>query len=515
MTPLGGSATVGRPPRPNSRGGSAPRAISEVQGRDPNSRSNLRSPKTNLNTPLGKSSPVPSNSSPQNTATSYQSHAVNSNNNSSVLTKSGNPNQETSGHDHRLNSRSSNNPNQDSRGYGNESANVMPRSGSSRSFGRTNSRGKVALRRLNQDMRATHNVVRKNEPADTPPLHHTWERTGGALKPGGGTRVIRRIDRMEKNTGNPRGTSSRGSERARNGNISNYGSEDFMTEGTATTSGAYGSHTPIPGGRIDAATSSGYRAPPRAISSQSNKGSTTYNPNHYNSNNYDHASTASGGEYSQGYNPKAYSSKAAAKGNQQLQQRYPTQHTPSKGSHDASSSSRHSAGKGRKIEYTIPPDAEEYDEMQLYPCNVCGRSFNGEALKKHAKVCKKVFVNKRKEFNIKAFRAPEDALQFQQTAGKERGRDRPEKSSKDNKWRLKSQAFREAIRQSQCIKQAMDGKREMPAFQPTPVELDDRTQCPHCSRRFNSEAAERHIPKCQDIKAKPTRLMRSTNPLKR
>ena len=26
--------------------------------------------------------------------------------------------------------------------------------------------------------------------------------------------------------------------------------------------------------------------------------------------------------------------------------------------------------------------------------------------------------------------------------------------------------------------------------------------CPHCGRRFNENAAERHIPKCNDIKAK-------------
>jgi len=31
-------------------------------------------------------------------------------------------------------------------------------------------------------------------------------------------------------------------------------------------------------------------------------------------------------------------------------------------------------------------------------------------------------------------------------------------------------------------------------------------QCPHCSRRFNEQAAERHIPKCNDIKAKPSSL---------
>lgn len=34
------------------------------------------------------------------------------------------------------------------------------------------------------------------------------------------------------------------------------------------------------------------------------------------------------------------------------------------------------------------------------------------------------------------------------------------------------------------------------------------TACPHCRRSFNKQAAERHIPRCRDIVAKPTRLMK-------
>ena len=39
---------------------------------------------------------------------------------------------------------------------------------------------------------------------------------------------------------------------------------------------------------------------------------------------------------------------------------------------------------------------------------------------------------------------------------------------------------------------------ELPEFKPTPPELDDRTPCPYCGRKFNDVAAQRHIPFCKN-----------------
>jgi len=39
----------------------------------------------------------------------------------------------------------------------------------------------------------------------------------------------------------------------------------------------------------------------------------------------------------------------------------------------------------------------------------CGRKFNEQAMQKHAKICKKVFCDKRKTFDIKEHRAATDA----------------------------------------------------------------------------------------------------------
>ena len=34
--------------------------------------------------------------------------------------------------------------------------------------------------------------------------------------------------------------------------------------------------------------------------------------------------------------------------------------------------------------------------------------------------------------------------------------------------------------------------------------------CPHCGRSFNETAAARHIPRCANTKARPTRLMKGS-----
>jgi hypothetical protein len=44
-------------------------------------------------------------------------------------------------------------------------------------------------------------------------------------------------------------------------------------------------------------------------------------------------------------------------------------------------------------------DAEQLQDQQLHKCNDCGRSFNEQALARHAGICKKVFVQKRKAFD--------------------------------------------------------------------------------------------------------------------
>lgn len=156
----------------------------------------------------------------------------------------------------------------------------------------------------------------------------------------------------------------------------------------------------------------------------------------------------------------------------------------------------------------MPVDEFGDDNMQLFPCRTCGRSFNSNALTKHTRVCKKVFVQKRKAFDVVGSRKPDDGGQPPAVTKSSK-----EPKKVDNKWRKKSDAFRNAMKMSKQIEMAKKGKCKMPDFVPTPEDLDDRKPCPHCGRKFNDDVAARHIPKCKDTKSKPNRLKRGSGGL--
>lgn len=72
-----------------------------------------------------------------------------------------------------------------------------------------------------------------------------------------------------------------------------------------------------------------------------------------------------------------------------------------------------------------------------------------------------------------------------------------EPTPKKANWRRTHEEFIRAIRSAKQVQQhiANGGKlSDLPP--PPPSENPDFVQCPHCNRRFNEAAAERHIPKC-------------------
>jgi len=155
-------------------------------------------------------------------------------------------------------------------------------------------------------------------------------------------------------------------------------------------------------------------------------------------------------------------------------------------------------------------------QLQLVPCSHCARCFKPDRLAKHEAACPKNPAKaKRQVYDSKARSLPaeaqqrksaEEAKQRQGSAG-----DQPKKKKKKkSSWRQKSAEFQAMLRASGPIRASISGgtagSGDIP--EPLPVEPvhDDRVTCPHCSRKFNEDVAERHIPRCADVKARPRTL---------
>ncbi|XP_070852674.1 uncharacterized protein [Drosophila suzukii] len=143
-------------------------------------------------------------------------------------------------------------------------------------------------------------------------------------------------------------------------------------------------------------------------------------------------------------------------------------------------------------------------------CRHCGRHFNTDRLGKHEAVCQRMMSNKRKIFDASKQRI--EGTEAEKYNKKPKGtRTRTTYSSaaqqkglttgvKKNNWRKKHEEFIQSIRAAKQVQAhlARGGKlSDLPP--PPPSENPDYIQCPHCGRRFNQQAAERHIPKCVNM----------------
>ncbi|XP_022210946.1 zinc finger C2HC domain-containing protein 1C isoform X2 [Drosophila obscura] len=143
------------------------------------------------------------------------------------------------------------------------------------------------------------------------------------------------------------------------------------------------------------------------------------------------------------------------------------------------------------------------------PCRYCGRHFNTDRLGKHEDVCQRTMTTKRKIFDASKQRVGgTEAEKFTNKKGNKAARSQSSYSSaaqvkglvtgvKKSNWRKKHEEFIQTIRSAKQAQAhvARGGKlSDLPP--PPPSENPDYIQCPHCGRRFNQTAAERHIPKC-------------------
>nr|XP_021150425.1 zinc finger C2HC domain-containing protein 1B isoform X1 [Columba livia] len=130
--------------------------------------------------------------------------------------------------------------------------------------------------------------------------------------------------------------------------------------------------------------------------------------------------------------------------------------------------------------------------QDLIPCTTCGRRFAQDVLLRHNPICKKVFNKKRKPFN-----SSKQRLQGTEITTVRRQLPQKNQPQKKSNWRQHHEDFINAIRSAKQVTKALKEGRPLPP-PPPPSINPDYIQCPHCSRRFNEAAAQRHIKFCEE-----------------
>ncbi|KAJ8724133.1 hypothetical protein PYW07_008113 [Mythimna separata] len=134
-------------------------------------------------------------------------------------------------------------------------------------------------------------------------------------------------------------------------------------------------------------------------------------------------------------------------------------------------------------------------------CTVCGRRFAPDRIDKHQEICRKAHAKKRKPFDALKHRlAGTEAEPFisklRKAPAAQASNTKVGKPLNSN-WRQKHEEFISAIRAAKQVQAHLSAGGKLSDLPPPPPsENPDYVPCPHCGRRFNQSAAERHIPKC-------------------
>ena len=195
-----------------------------------------------------------------------------------------------------------------------------------------------------------------------------------------------------------------------------------------------------------------------------------------------------------------------------------------------------SASKGPHIKSSgrsqLPPESEFADESPYdshapaqRECPNCHRKFNPQPFEKHVPICAKVFTQKRAAFDASKKRAEgiPDLKEVQQSAKKGAMKNRSQgggtsssssasssaAAAKKAKWKADSEMFRAAMKAGKAVSSAIASGSALPEHVPSAPD-PSLVPCPSCGRTFNEKAAERHIPQCKSIRAKPTSLKKGS-----
>ncbi|NWY08993.1 ZC21C protein, partial [Aphelocoma coerulescens] len=136
-------------------------------------------------------------------------------------------------------------------------------------------------------------------------------------------------------------------------------------------------------------------------------------------------------------------------------------------------------------------------------CSFCKRKFLCTRLEKHMSICGKNQDSKRKVFDSSKARARGTELEQYQQRKSSRSPQSKTPPRKNN-WKQKHEALIHIVSQARQVQQILAKGGKVSDLPPLPpIENPDYVACTYCGRKFAPRAAERHIPKCKNIKNRP------------
>ncbi|NXB37982.1 ZC21C protein, partial [Eulacestoma nigropectus] len=136
-------------------------------------------------------------------------------------------------------------------------------------------------------------------------------------------------------------------------------------------------------------------------------------------------------------------------------------------------------------------------------CSFCKRKFLCTRLEKHMSICGKNQDSKRKVFDSSKARAR--GTELEQYRQRKSSRSPQSKTPpRKNNWKQKHEALIHIVSQARQVQQILAKGGKVSDLPPLPpIENPDYVACTYCGRKFAPRAAERHIPKCKNIKNRP------------
>ncbi|CAO1429655.1 unnamed protein product [Diamesa tonsa] len=176
--------------------------------------------------------------------------------------------------------------------------------------------------------------------------------------------------------------------------------------------------------------------------------------------------------------------------------------------------------KARTSAATVRVESQEEAEEDNTPvpdglvrCSVCKRNFAEDRIEKHQVICFKSKTKKRRVYDSTKSRVVgteaetylKKPIHAKAAPAKAATTNHPKKEN----WRSKHEDFIKTIRAAKEMQAYLAKGGKLSDLPPPPPSVNaDYVECPYCNRRFNSSAADRHIPICKNMlhnkpKAKP------------